>query len=43
VVGGTDDRGGVHACVDPMSSSRVNGDAPSSDPVNCIYLLKKLL
>jgi hypothetical protein len=40
VVVGANDGGGVHACVGPMSRSRADDGAPSSDLVSCIYLLK---
>jgi hypothetical protein len=43
VVAGADDGGGIHACVRPTSSSRADGGAPSSDSINCIFYLKKLL
>jgi hypothetical protein len=43
VVAGADDGDSVHACVGPMSSSRVDGSAPLSDPINYISLFKKLL
>jgi hypothetical protein len=42
-VAGTDDGGGVHACVGTMLSSRADGDAPSSDPISYIFYFKKLL
>jgi hypothetical protein len=41
VVVGVDDGDGVHACVDPTSSSRSDRVAPLSDPINCIFLFKK--
>jgi hypothetical protein len=31
----------IHACVGPTLSTRADGDAPSSDPVSCIYYFKK--
>jgi hypothetical protein len=40
VVAGADDGGGIHACVRPTSSSRADGGAPSSDSINCIFILK---
>jgi hypothetical protein len=43
VVAGADDGGGIHACVRPTSSSRVDGGAPSSDSINCIFYLKKTI
>jgi hypothetical protein len=43
VVTGANDGGGVHACVGPISSSRADGGAPSSDPVNYISLFKKAI
>jgi hypothetical protein len=43
VVARADDRGGVHACVGPTSSSRADSGAPSSDLMSCISLFKKLL
>jgi hypothetical protein len=43
VMAGADDGGSVHACVDLMSSSRVNRGAPLSNPMTCISLFKKLL
>jgi hypothetical protein len=41
MVAGVDDGDGVHACVDPTSSSRSDGGAPLSDLMNCISLFKK--
>jgi hypothetical protein len=41
MVVGADVGGSVHACVGPTSSSRVDGDAPSSDLMSCISLFKK--
>jgi hypothetical protein len=38
-----DDGGNVHACMGPTLSSRADGGALSSDPVNYIFYLKKLL
>jgi hypothetical protein len=38
VVAGTDDGGGMHACVGPMSSSHADDDASSSDSMNYIPL-----
>jgi hypothetical protein len=43
VVAEADDGGGMHACVDPTSSSHVDGGAPLSDPMSCISLFKKTI
>jgi hypothetical protein len=40
VVSGANDGGSVYTCVGPTSSSRADDDAPSSDPMSCISLLK---
>jgi hypothetical protein len=34
MMAGADDRGGVHVCVGPMSSSHAGCGGPSSDPVS---------
>jgi hypothetical protein len=43
VVARADDRGGVHACVGPTSSSRADSGPPSSDLMSCISLFKKTI
>jgi hypothetical protein len=42
-VAGVDDGGGVHACVDPMSSNCADDDASSSDRISCISLFTKTI
>jgi hypothetical protein len=42
VVAEADDGGGVHACVDPTSSSRADSDAPSSDPMSYMHSFKDI-
>jgi hypothetical protein len=42
-VAGVDDGGGMHACVGPTSSNRVDGGAISSDLVSYISLFKNIL
>jgi hypothetical protein len=40
-VAGADDGGDIHACVGPTSSNCAGGGAPSSNPLNCIFLFKE--
>jgi hypothetical protein len=42
-VAGADDGGDIHACVGPTSSNCAGGGAPSSNPLNCIFYLKKTI